>query len=52
MAKMTKMVRNGKNDQNWSKIAKMTKMVKIGKNDVKMVTKMAKMIENGQKWQK
>ena len=40
MAKMTKMVKNGKNDQKWSKI-KMTKMVKNGKND-----------QNGQKWQK
>ena len=47
---MTKMVNNGKNDQNgkkmvkitkWSKLAKMTKMVNNGKND-----------QNGQKWQK
>ena len=47
---MTKIVKNGKNDQNshkwqklpkWSKMVKMTKMVKNGKND-----------QNGQKWQK
>ena len=38
---MTKMVKNGKNDQNGQKWQKMTKMVKNGKND-----------QNGQKWQK
>ena len=36
---MTKMVKNGKNDQNGQKLQKMTKMVKNGKND-----------QNGQKW--
>ena len=38
---MTKMVKNGKNDQKWSKMVKMTKMVKNGKN-----------YENGQIWKK
>ena len=30
---MTKIVKNGKNDQNGKKMAKMTKMVKNDKND-------------------
>ena len=37
---MTKMVKNGKNEPNWSKIAKMTKIVKNCKND-----------QNGKKFQ-
>ena len=40
---MTKMVKNGKNEPKWSKMAKMTKMVKNGKND-QNGHKMAKMI--------
>ena len=41
MAKMTKMVKIGKNDQNGRIMVKMTKMVKNRKND-----------QNCQKWQK